>query len=67
MKYDTNKGVKSAKPNNIMGKVKITHNGFSCERCEHKWIPRKKTRPRVCPKCKSAYWDVPKKKKTHRS
>jgi len=46
-----------------MGKVKITVDGFKCERCEHKWIPRDvKEKPKVCPKCKSPYWDVPRRK-----
>jgi len=31
-----------------------------CTRCEHEWILRKPQRPKVCPRCKSAYWDVPK-------
>ena len=34
---------------------------LKCLRCEHKWIPRK-TDVRICPKCKSAFWD--KKKET---
>lgn len=40
-----------------MGKVKL--DGFRCERCNHLWFPRdSNTIPRVCPKCKSPYWDV---------
>ena len=35
--------------------------GCRC-RCSHEWLPRNKTeRPRVCPSCKSANWDKPKK------
>jgi len=46
-----------------MGRVKITVEGFKCERCGHEWIPRnKEEHPRVCPKCKSPYWDKPRKK-----
>ena len=46
-----------------MGKIKVTVDGYKCERCGHEWIPRnKKTAPRVCPECKSPYWDVPRKK-----
>jgi len=33
-----------------------------CERCGHEWITRSKEAPRVCPKCKSPYWDKPRKK-----
>ena len=41
---------------------------FRCERCEHEWIPRKpwsegKPLPTVCPKCKSPYWNKPRKEK----
>ena len=43
--------------------AEITLKGYQCERCEHKWVPRDHgERPRVCPKCKSPYWDKPKKK-----
>jgi predicted Zn-ribbon and HTH transcriptional regulator len=35
--------------------------GYRC-RCGHEWVNRGATeRPRVCPKCKSANWDRPKK------
>jgi len=35
---------------------------YKCERCGHEWLPRMKDRePRVCAKCKSAYWNVPRK------
>ncbi len=31
-------------------------------RCGHEWLPRElPEKPRVCPKCKSANWDRPKK------
>ena len=26
------------------------------------WVPRREEKPRVCPKCKSPYWDKPRKK-----
>lgn len=36
--------------------------GYRCERCGHEWVPRDfETEPRVCPKCKSAYWNKPRK------
>ena len=35
--------------------------GCRC-RCGHEWLPRDKTEhPRVCPKCKSPNWDLPRK------
>ena len=43
--------------------AKITLQGYKCERCEHECVPRKKDEyPNVCPKCKSPYWDKPRKK-----
>jgi predicted Zn-ribbon and HTH transcriptional regulator len=37
---------------------------WKCERCEHVWLPREKDKkPLVCPKCKSPYWDTPRKVK----
>ncbi|MDP3918565.1 MAG: hypothetical protein Q8Q35_01500 [Nanoarchaeota archaeon] len=53
-------------------KIKIKINAFKCLRCGHKWIPRVelsqlegelKEKPRICPSCKSAYWDLEKKNK----
>ena len=37
--------------------------GKRCLRCGKEWWPRSPERPRVCPKCKSPYYDVPKKTK----
>lgn len=34
-----------------------------CFRCGHKWHPRSEEYPKVCPKCKSPYWDRPRRKK----
>lgn len=33
---------------------------LNCLKCGHKWTPRTSD-VRICPKCKSAYWDLPKK------
>jgi hypothetical protein len=36
--------------------------GFRCERCSHEWVPRdSESDPKTCPKCKSPYWDRPRK------
>jgi len=43
--------------------AKITLEGYKCERCSHIWFPRGKEGPRVCPKCKSPYWDKPRRAK----
>ena len=46
-----------------MPRVPITVMGYRCERCSHEWIPRDPEQsPSVCPKCKSPYWDRPRKK-----
>ena len=46
-----------------MAVFKKTVTAYRCERCKHEWIPRKmiKELPTVCPKCKSPYWNRPKK------
>ena len=33
---------------------------YKCERCPHRWTPRKENTPKVCPKCHSPYWNTPK-------
>jgi len=52
--------------------IKKEINAFKCLRCKHEWIPRVsmeeltgkiKEKPRICPNCKSAYWDLERKKK----
>lgn len=48
-----------------MGEVKL--DGYICDRCEHTWISRNlngcegEEKPKVCPKCKSPYWNIPRK------
>jgi predicted Zn-ribbon and HTH transcriptional regulator len=39
-----------------MGKVTVQAN--LCERCGHVWVPNgPRGNPRVCPKCKSPWWN----------
>ena len=46
-------------------RVPITVMGYRCERCAHEWIPKDIERePATCPKCKSPYWDRPRKAKS---
>ncbi|HQG81542.1 MAG TPA: hypothetical protein PLC37_11015 [Smithellaceae bacterium] len=33
---------------------------MNCLRCGHTWTPRQEE-VRICPKCKSPYWDRPRK------
>jgi len=56
-------GDKSLEDKSKIGYVLLM--GCRC-RCGHEWLPREsgqdpKEKPRVCPKCKSANWDRPKK------
>jgi hypothetical protein len=46
-----------------MARVPITVLGFRCERCGHEWIPRGAADegPPTCPKCRSPYWNRPKR------
>ena len=48
-----------------MAKIMLKVQGCRCERCGHEWIPRTKVKvdPIICPKCKSPYWNIPKKRK----
>ncbi|CAN5237191.1 hypothetical protein BH18THE2_BH18THE2_34730 [soil metagenome] len=43
----------------MMGEIILK--GYQCERCAHKWAPREDELPKVCPKCKSPYWNIPRK------
>ena len=40
--------------------MKTTVKRLECKRCSHVWIARKDV-VKVCPKCKSPYWDTEKK------
>ena len=47
-----------------VGMAKVQVWAWKCERCEHIWVPREvEVEPRVCPKCKSPYWNRPRKVK----
>ena len=35
---------------------------YYCKRCGHYWNSRKDKKPLACPKCKSPYWNQPKKR-----
>jgi len=44
------------------GMVQVQVWAWECERCGHQWMPREKdVEPRVCPKCKSPYWNKPRR------
>lgn len=53
----------STRQEKIPGPFEITITAYRC-RCGYEWTNRKlgdTTRPRVCPHCKSANWDQPKR------
>ena len=48
--------------NDPIRKMTIEVYQLTCQRCGKEWIPVKKlAEVRMCPKCKSAWWDTPKK------
>ena len=47
----------------------ITIQAYRCDRCGHEWAPRQSLSastviplPKVCPKCKSPYWNTPRRR-----
>lgn len=47
-----------------MQRIPITLLGFRCVRCGREWAPRDPENvPKVCPTCKSPYWERPRKYK----
>jgi hypothetical protein len=45
-----------------MAKSKISTEGFTCERCNHDWVPRSLDKPpKICPRCRSSYWNKSRK------
>ena len=44
-----------------MAEFKMEVTAYKCDRCWHQWIPREKEKPTICPKCKSPYWNKPRK------
>ena len=55
-------GIYRVRYDEFMAKVRLEVWGWRCERCEHQWVPRTGEAPRVCPKCKSPYWDRPRQR-----
>ena len=48
----------------VVNNTKISKDGYRCLKCGHEWIPNSPGKtPRVCPQCKSAWWDQPKRQK----
>jgi len=36
---------------------------YRCERCTYQWQPREGHEPKICPTCKSPYWNEKRAKK----
>lgn len=47
-----------------MDRQKIDLPYRKCSRCQYEWVPRKEY-VRICPKCKSPYWDIPRREGLH--
>jgi predicted Zn-ribbon and HTH transcriptional regulator len=45
-----------------VAKKRVTVWVYVCERCAHEWQARGKLEPKICPGCKSSYWDRPPRK-----
>ena len=44
-----------------MGKATIE--AFKCDRCQYVWSPKQKEiKPLTCPKCRSPFWDTPRRR-----
>jgi rubrerythrin len=51
----------------VTGRLLLTEGKalLRCERCLHQWTPRKKgSAPKFCPRCKSPYWSLKRKRLT---
>lgn len=44
-----------------MAEVILRFRGFQCERCGHQWVKRGEGAIKTCPRCRSPYWDSPRK------
>lgn len=44
-----------------MARIKVSVWAYRCERCGHQWLPRGELTPKICPKCKTPYWDRPRR------
>ena len=47
--------------------MEISLTGYQCHRCYHQWRPRARVAPKRCPKCKSPYWDRPRRQEVPHS
>lgn len=51
-----------------MPEIEVKVKGYRCNSCCYEWIPRsQKEKPLICPQCKSARWDMPKKAEKFKS
>ena len=41
-----------------------TVKAFKCDRCGYEWCPKTaEIKPLTCPKCRSPFWDTPRRRK----
>lgn len=40
---------------------------LECLRCKHTWYPRTPKKPKLCPSCKSKYWNEARDEKPNNS
>jgi predicted Zn-ribbon and HTH transcriptional regulator len=41
--------------------LKTPRRAYDCLRCGYRWTPYHGKRPRRCARCRSPYWDVPRR------
>ncbi len=44
-----------------MAEIHLTLPGYRCERCGHEWQKRGAGTIKTCPKCRTPYWNTPRK------
>lgn len=54
------KATAPAAPKRKRQKGHTAYGPWHCERCQHgPWVARSPEYPKVCPRCKTPYWDTP--------
>jgi len=43
-------------------RIKVAAWSFTCERCGYQWVSLAADKPLRCSRCKSPYWDTPRRK-----
>jgi rubrerythrin len=44
-----------------MAKLRVAMDVYHCDRCNHEWMIRGAHEPITCPKCRTPYWNIPRR------